>query len=160
MQTATLNELQKQLKSISNPQLVQVCIRLAKYKKENKELLNYLLFEATDEESFIRGVKTETELAFSQINTSNMYYAKKGIRKALRIINRYIKFSGIARTDAELRMHFCRLLLQSGISFKKSPQLMNLYNKQVEKIKTSIGKLHEDLQYDYMKELREIAPVA
>jgi hypothetical protein len=38
--------------------------RLARFKKENKELLSYLLFEAHDERAFIAGVKTyiDTEI--------------------------------------------------------------------------------------------------
>ena len=46
MKAATLNELRKELQALSSKELVEICLRLAKYKKESKELLTYLIFEA------------------------------------------------------------------------------------------------------------------
>eukprot|EP01035_Chromulina_nebulosa_P010965 gene10965-14684_t len=68
-------------------------MKLTKYKKENKELLTYLLFEAHDEQQYIRNVQLEITTQFGEINTDNIYYAKKGIRKVLRMANKFIKYS-------------------------------------------------------------------
>ena len=156
MQASTLNELQKELITLPSKQLVELCIRLAKYKKDNKELLTYLLFEANDEEAFISSIKTEVDEQFIAINSSNLYLAKKSIRKILRMINKFVRYSQIKQTDLELRIYYCRKLKDSGIAIEKSPVLMNLYNNQLKKIEATLSKLHEDLQYDYKKELESL----
>jgi len=45
----------------------------------------------------------------------------------------------------------------SGIKFQKSKVLLNLYNQQLKKINAAISKMHEDLQFDYQKELNKIS---
>jgi hypothetical protein len=40
METASISEIKKELKTLTPQQLQDICIRLAKYKKENKELLS------------------------------------------------------------------------------------------------------------------------
>ncbi len=58
MRTATINELKKELGTVPHAQLVgELCLRLAKYKKESKELLTYLLFEAHSLDGYIASVK-------------------------------------------------------------------------------------------------------
>jgi len=41
---ASLSELQKELALLERKEVLELCIRLAKYKKENKEYLSYLVF--------------------------------------------------------------------------------------------------------------------
>jgi len=155
MKTASLSELKKELQTLSPAQLVELGTRLARYKKENKELLTYLLFEAHDEETFISGVKAEVEQQFMEMNR-NVYYAKKTIRKILRMVNKYIKYSGKPQTGVELLIHFCYQLKTSGVSLHKSTTLTNLYESQLKKISKLLSGMHEDLQYDYEKELRKL----
>ena len=156
MKAATLSELKQELATLSPKQVMDICMRLAKHKKENKELITYLLFEAGDEKTFIRNIQQETEVQFREINSSNLYLAKKSIRKILRIINKFARYSGSKETEAELRIHYCKTLVASGIPFRKSPVLLNLYNNQLKKIENAVGSLHEDLQYDYRKDMREL----
>ena len=81
MKTSSLSELQKELQTLPPKRVIEVCIRLAKHKKENKELLDYLLFEENNEEGFIQNVKVETAAQFLEMNKSNLYLAKKTLRK-------------------------------------------------------------------------------
>ena len=67
MKAATAQEIKQELASLKPSQLVEICQRLARFKKENKELLTYLLFEAHDEESYIREVKKEIDALFEKI---------------------------------------------------------------------------------------------
>ncbi len=154
--TNSISELNKQLQQLPPKKVAEICLRVAKHKKENKELLDYLLNEADDEESFREKVKEETEFHFQEINRSNLYLAKKTLRKILRIINKNCRFSGSKETEAILLMHFCKTLKNSGINFYDSQVLVNMYSNQQKKIATAISKLHEDLQYDYLKELESI----
>ena len=156
MQTSTLAQLKKELQTLPQPQLVELCVRLAKYKKENKELVHYLLFEATDEQAFIKQVKQEVTEQFKEVNTSHVYYAKKTIRKILRGVNKHAKYSGIAQTNIELLIYFLQHMRMLENLLYESNQLMNLYEAQLKKIHKELGKLHEDLQYDYQKELEAL----
>jgi hypothetical protein len=154
MKAQSLNSLKKELALLAQPELVKLCLRLARARKENKELLDYLLFDSNYEPEFIRKVKEELDGLFSEINRSNIYYDRKSIRRILRITNKYVRYSGQKRTEVELRLHFCSCLNQSGIMVKPGTALDNLYKNQVIKIGKVISSLHEDLQHDYNRELK------
>lgn len=156
MKAASVNELKEELKQLPANKLVDICLRLAKYKKENKELLNYLLLESDDEEGYINAVKNDITEEFSAVNSSNLYFAKKTIRKILRIANKHIRYIGTKQAEAELLIYFCTVLKDSGIAFSKSTALNNLYHAQIKKAAKAVDTMHEDLQYDYKKELAKL----
>ncbi len=156
MKTASLSEIKKELYSLDEKEVLDICLRVAKYKKDNKELLNYLLFEASDEESYINAVKEEIDKQYTEINKSNIYFAKKSLRKILRFTNKQIKYSGLKQTEVELLIHFCKKLRKSGIEINKSTALENIYIRQVQKIRKALSTLHEDLQNDYESDMRLI----
>lgn len=153
MKPVTINELRKELAGLSSRKILEICLRLAKYKKENKELMTYLLFESGDEQEYIRKIRSEVDLQFEGLNKSNLYYVKKGLRKGLRITNKYIKYSGNKQTEVDLLIHFCRKFNESEIPLHRSVTLTNLYQRQIQRIKKALQTLHEDLQYDYEKEV-------
>ncbi|RPE00886.1 hypothetical protein EGM88_00625 [Aureibaculum marinum] len=153
MKTATVTELKRELKYKSSDELLNLCLTLSKFKKENKELLTYLLFEASDEDTFISNVQNEASLLFSQINTSSYFYIKKSVRKILRIIKKYIRYSKKKETEVELLLHFCKQLKNLNPPIERNTSLLNIYDRQILIIKKVIGNLHEDLQYDYTLEL-------
>ena len=156
MKVASIHELKQELNSIAPATVAALCLRLAKYKKENKELLNYLLFEAHNEQGYIQSVQIEMQTQFSEINTSHLYFAKKSLRKILRFANKHIKYTGLKQAEATLLIFFCTQLKLSGIPLQKSTALTGLYNQQVKKIKTAVASLHEDLQHDFKKEIAEL----
>ena len=157
MKTATIQEIKQELLALQHNELAELTLRLARSKKENKELLTFLLFEAHDITGYIEGVKKEMEAAFLDINISHVYFAKKTIRKVLRITNKYIRFSGSKQAEAELLIHFCKLIVDSGIQINKNPALKNLYQNQLKKIEKAKDTLHEDMQYDLNKLLVPLA---
>ena len=61
MKSATINEIKKELKTRDPGEVMELCARLMRYKKENKELLTYILFESNDESAFIDGIKEEID---------------------------------------------------------------------------------------------------
>jgi len=156
MKTATVTQLKNELKYQSQEDLLALCLHLSKFKKENKELLTYLLFEASDEDSFILGVKDEVTELFSQINTASYFYIKKSVRKIVRNIKKYIRYSKKKETEVELLLHFCTELKEMTPPFYRNTSLQNIYDRQVLLIKKAIATLHEDLQYDYTIELDEL----
>ena len=134
-------------------ELTALCPRLARFKKENKELLTYLLFDAQDEQGYIKAIKQETEELFAGINWSHVYFAKKTLRKILRVINKHSRYSGDKQTDLELRIFFCQQLKATGFSFRRNAVINNMFEGQLKKINAALATLHEDLQHDYSKEV-------
>lgn len=157
MKSGSINEIKKELQELEPKQLADLCIALAKYKKDNKEYLDYLLFESHDKEGFVTQVKQLVDENFVELKQDiNLYYAKKSLRKILRIINKYIKYIGDKGTGAELHIYFLKKLKQTKIPIEKSARLVNLKAAEIKKVKALIDALHEDLQYDYLKELEEV----
>jgi hypothetical protein len=156
MKTATIHEIKQELSTTKPAELVELCLRLGKFKKENKELLTYLLFEAHNEQAYAESVKKELDELFAEINQSHLYFAKKSLRKIVRVINKYCRYSGSKQTEVELRLYFCKSLNTSGIPFHHNAVIHNLYQSQLKKIDEVLDTLHEDLQYDYRKDLEEL----
>ena len=156
MKAATINDLKQELSNCSPSRLSELCLRLARFKKENKELLTYLLFEAHDTDTYIKSVKTEIDAQFESINKSNTYFVKKSLRKILRIINKYTRYSGLATVEIELLLYFCAAMNNSDISINSNQVLFNIYQNQLKRINKAVATLHEDLQYDYLKEINKL----
>src|SRR5215203_6161511 len=106
MKAASVNEIKQELKDLNALQLTELCLRLARFKKENKELLTYLLFEAHDLAGYILSVKEQMDENFAEINTSNIYFAKKTLRKILRLANKHIRYTGSKEAEAEILLHY------------------------------------------------------
>ena len=156
MKAATVSQIKKELKFKSTEELMELCLRLSKFKKENKELLTYMLFESADEEAFIASVKAEIDADLENINTKNFYYIKKSLRKILKNVKKYIRYSPKKETEIELLIYFCEQLKDFKPSIKRNATMMNLYNRQVASIKKTLSGLHEDLQFDYEQEIEEL----
>lgn len=156
MKSATIHEIKHELSTVKPAQLVELCLRLARFKKENKELLTYLLFEANDEQAYITGIKHEIDENFAAINLSQLYFAKKSLRKIVRIINKYCRYSGSKQTEVELRIFFCLRLKESGIPVERNPVINNLFLSQLKKINAVLATLHQDLQYDYFRDMEKL----
>jgi hypothetical protein len=158
MKAASLNEIKKELQALEPETLQEICLRLAKFKKENKELLNYLLFEAQHEHAYVENVKEEIGEQFKSVPTgSNVYFIKKTLRKILRSVNRQIRYSGIKESELELRIFFCLKIKEARLPLIKGTVLFNIYQQQIKKIQTLLEKLPEDLQADYEREIKSLS---
>jgi hypothetical protein len=157
MKAASVQDLKQELTQLPPKQLVELCLRLSRFKKENKELLSYLLFEAHDLPGYITLVKQQMNEAMDALNKTQVYLAKKTIRKTLRIANKHIRFTSSKLAEVELLIHFCTQLKESGINLQKSTALLNLYNSQLKKIRLSLEGLHEDEQYDYKRAVEKLS---
>lgn len=156
MKAATVHEIKKELEGLDPESTQALCLRLARFKKENKELLTYLLFEAHDEAGYVESVKREIIEQFQEIPNLTVYYVKKSLRRILRLVNKQIKYSGLPVTELILRIHFCQQIKESAIPIDKSAVLVNLYQQQLKKIHLALSKLPEDLQYDYQSEIETL----
>ncbi|REE02096.1 hypothetical protein [Marinoscillum furvescens] len=156
MKPATISEIKRELALKSTEELRELCLRLAKFKKENKELLTYLLYEAGDEAGYVRMVKLDIEEDFADINTTSYYFIKKSIRKILRNTKKYIRYSQRKDTEVELLLYFCEQMKAFSPSINRSTVLKNLYIRQLQAIEKLLKKLPEDLQHDFGLELERL----
>ncbi len=156
MKPVTIKKIKDELHYKSSLELIELCLKLSKFKKENKELLSYLLFDAEDEVTYIYNVNEYITLLFNDINTKSFFYIRKSVRKILRLTKKYIRYSKKKETEVELLIHFCKELKKISPSISKSPRLLNVYNRQIILIKKAIATLHEDLQYDYQLEFDQL----
>ncbi|HEX7415368.1 MAG TPA: hypothetical protein VF411_15090 [Bacteroidia bacterium] len=154
MKTYSLHELKNELQELPPSELLELCIKLAKYKKDNKEFLAYCLFEAGNKPAFMNEIKTEIDEHIRALQSqSNAYYAKKGLRKLLRILSRYSKYINDKALSAEMLIYLCLQLKQSGIAYV----LAKIYEQQLKKINALLITLHEDLRQDYLSDLEKIS---
>ena len=156
MKPVTIKKIKDELHYKSSQELIELCLKLSKFKKENKELLSYLLFDVEDEVTYIYNVNEYSTLLFGDINTKSFFYIRKSVRKILKLTKKYIRYSKKKETEVELLLHFCKELKKVSPSISKSPRLLNVYNRQLILIKKAIATLHEDLQYDYQLEFDQL----
>jgi|SRR3954469_99437 hypothetical protein len=149
MKTPSIFDIKKELKGYSTPELIEFCMRLAKTKKENKEFLYYLMFESQNEKQYVKNIQSEMDELFQEINRQSAYTTKKGLQKVVRYLNKYIRYSPEQTTELELRIYFCKKMKTEQINLSASSVIGNIYQREKEKIKKCLSKLHEDLQYDF-----------
>ncbi|WP_248722839.1 hypothetical protein [Seonamhaeicola sp. ML3] len=156
MKAVSVKEIRQELKDLSPTEIQNICLRLSRFKKENKELLTYLLFESHDEAGYIESVKNHINESFEIINTDSYYYIRKSVRKILRNVKKYIRYSQKKETEVELLLYFCKKLKTFKPTINKSTQLQNMYLRQLNLAKKQLANLHEDLQYDFNLVIEEL----
>ncbi len=156
MKTVTLKAVKDELKHLSQSEILELCNRLAKFKKENKEFLGYLLFNAHNEDEYVAEIKNNITEQFTQINNKTNYLIKKGVRKILTTVKKHIKYSNYKETEVTLLIHFCTELKNFKPTIKYNKRVQNMYNTQIGLVKKRITLLHEDLQFDYQETMTEL----
>lgn len=158
MNSPSLAEIKKELKELDKERLEELCLALIKYKKDNKEYLDYLLFQAHDKNGFVAQVKNLIDENIEDLKKQpNLYYVKKGLRRVLRIINKYCKYVGDKALEADIHIYYCLTLKESGIPYHREKRIVNLYQAELKKINTLVNTLHEDLAHDYRELLEKIS---
>ena len=152
MQAASIANLKKALVKLDQGELLDACLRLARFKKDNKELLTYMLFLAEDETGYANYLCREIDQYFEE--TPNAH--KKNLRKIIRWMNKCLRLSGNKEKESQVRIHFCRTLNNSETPFRKSRVMTNMYTGQLKKIDQALAKLHEDIRGGFQLEIREL----
>lgn len=154
---ASLNDIKNALKTMGKDEMQELVLRLARHKKENKELLSYVLFLEENQRQFIADLKHELDTAFKGLHSGTAYLSMKGLRKILKWLNKFIKFSGNRETEAELVIYFCTKIMESEVRLHSSVVLANLYNRQVERAYRVIEYLQEDKRADFRADMDKLS---
>ncbi len=156
MKAAGTQQIKEELKSLSQKAVMELCLRLIRYKKENKELLSYILFDAHDRQSYVNAIRHELDEEFAALPRNSRYLAKKGLRSMLRNIAKYSRYMGEKEAEAQLRLHFCQNMKQQGMAASIHGAHYKLFAAQLSKLQNLVDELHEDLQFDFQKQLNEL----
>ncbi len=149
MKTKSIRDLKVELKNYPHENLIDICLKMARYKKDNKELLNYILFESENEDKYINDVKKNIDDGFSNIRKDGIYIIKKRLRKILKDTKQAIRYSNQKSTEIELLCYFCKKMRDNKIPMQNSLILRNMYTTQLRLAELSLSKLHEDFQADF-----------
>lgn len=152
---AKLPELKRELEGLPQPELVRLCLRLAKYKVESKELLDYLLWSADDPIQYAHEFKTDVLLPFDSLFIGS-YLFTKSLRKSLRLIAKYTRFTGSKQGECELLLAFVEAFFhhyQRGFHTAANAKIIF---RCLKKASVNINKLHEDIQADYTQNFNNL----
>lgn len=155
MRPASIHEIRNQLQHLSPEELKDLIIRLARFKQENKGLITYRIFDSLDEDAFVVSVQQMIREVFIGINPAP-YLAKKTIRKAIRIGNQAIKYSGIPTTEISILCCLMDEMRTSAVDVSSSPVLINLARGLNKRAQRCFDTLHEDLQFEYRTQLQNL----
>ena len=149
--TASLDDIKKELKELPPKKVLELTLRLARFKKENKELLSYLLFESHDEAGYIKTLEADMDEMFGAVDPNPVSRAKKDYRKILRNINRQIKYIGSKSAAVELLLYFSMKLKNQENALHT--KLQTIFLQQLNKAEKLLPLIEEDLQFDFRQKL-------
>ncbi len=154
MKSASVKELKTTLENATSNELIEYCLQLIKFKKENKELLTYLIYDQNDTNQYAKNVQEYLNTLFEDVNIKQLYFAKKTIRKIIMLANKYIKYSKNAIVEIDIHLFVTEKIKALKLPLEQNKALLNIYNNQIKKINKTLINLHEDEQYDYLKRIR------
>jgi DNA repair protein RadC len=152
MHSATIDTIKTELKQLPPREVLDLLLRLARFKKENKELLTYILFESANVEQ----VKKEIAGEMLEIDGLPAYQYKKQFRKIQRKINKPIKYIGNKSATAELYLHMVRMISEKKKTISLATFLDKILQQYIIKIEKLLPGIEDDLAADMRKQLKQI----
>lgn len=150
-----LSDLKKELLELSKPELIQLCLRVAKLKRENKELLAYLIYDVDDPLFYAQKLKPEIKEVFNQ-PFQHAYYLTKSIRKAMRLITKYYRFTSNKQGETELLIYLVEEFHQSWRYEYRYQALGKIIFRCLEKAQSNLKKIEEDFKADFEQPISEL----
>jgi hypothetical protein len=150
-----LSDLKKELSELSKPDLIKLCLRVAKLKRENKELLAYLIFDSDDPLFYAQKLKPEIKEVFEQ-PFQHGYHFTKSLRKTTRLITKYYRFTSNKQGETELLLY---LVDQFHLSWRyeyRYQALGKVIFRCLEKAQANLKKIDEDFRADFEHPIAEL----
>ena len=159
MHLFSLQEQKKELHQLSKTELEAICLRFARFKKENKELLEFVLFHQGNPQAYADALKKDLEEVFKSLSGANYTDAKK-LRKITKALNKHAKYMQNPTLEVDLWIWFCLTYCDSMAAKSTAQVIRNFFVKAVLKVEKMQSKLHEDLAFDVAQELEKIGQIA
>ncbi|MBO9572137.1 MAG: hypothetical protein J7497_08000 [Chitinophagaceae bacterium] len=156
MEIASVDTLKEELKQLPPKQILSLLLRLARFKKENKELLSYLLFEAHDVQGYIEQAKNDIEEAFSELQQSQGYLYKKGFRKIQRLLNKRNKYMGNKMATIELYIFMAEKIKEQKRSIFTRSFLDKSLQQYIAKTQKLLPSIDDDLARDTERQIEAL----
>ena len=154
MQAASINTIKNELKQLPPKQVLDLLLRLARFKKENKELLTWLLFESHDEVGYIEDIKSGITDELGQIDGLPAYQYKKQFRKIQRKINKPIKYTGSKTAAVELYMHMINMIVAKKKTIFIRAFLDKALQQYISKVEKILPGMVSDIASDVSRRLQ------
>lgn len=155
MRTNGIAEIKKTIKNIGQAELSEICLKLARFKKDNKEYIHFLLHESSDPLAYAEDVKESLHHSLTNLNRHPSLKVKE-LRKHLRVLTRHIRYTSSVEVEITLVIWFTEMLVAHAGIRQSNKALYTLFTRQIEKIRKAFPKLHEDLQFDYMQPYNDL----
>lgn len=150
-----LSDLKKELLVLSKPELIQLCLRVAKLKRENKELLAYLIYDVEDPLFYAEKLKPELKEVFEQ-PFQHAYYLTKSIRKVMRLIAKYYRFTSNKQGETELLIYLVDEFHKSWRNEYRYQALGKVIFRCLEKAESNLKKIDEDFRADFEEPIAQL----
>ena len=152
----TVDEIKKELQALPPKKVIELALKLVRFKKENKELISYLLFDAGDQAGYIETLRFQIDEMMSQIERGPSATVKTQLRAITRMIGRQIRYMANKEAAAELYLHFCETLLSHPSKLSEVPSAKTIYHQQLKKLNKIVPALNDDLQYDIQQRVTSL----
>lgn len=149
MTPASVDQIKKELQKLPPKKVLDLALRLARFKKENKELITYLLFEAGDEPGYIQSLQIEIDEMLGEIHKGPSATIKKQLRRITRLINRQTKYIGSKSAAVELHLHLCNGIYNHPDNLLNITSANTIFQQQLSKATRLVPLVEDDLQYDF-----------
>ena len=155
---APIKNIKEELQQLSHKELLDFSLRILKYKKENKELAYYLLFEKQDEDGYAQKIINILKDELTTINFSRTFFARKGFKRVNRLAAKYLKYSGDTESAIKVYLFLAKEIAAAGKIYRLTSLTGKLVEQHNLRTKKMIASLHEDLQFDYENLINNIKP--
>ena len=156
VKAASIDEIKKELQQLPPKKAMELVLRLARFKKENKELLSYLLFEAGDTAGYIQSIEIQIREQLNELSAVRTSEQKKGARRVLRLINRQAKYIGTKEAHVQMLHFYCVQFAEIFGYPDLANTLATIFLQQLNKIMKLIPQIDEDLRHDYERWLESL----
>jgi len=143
-----LNDLKKDIQDLPHAEVSRLLLRLARLKTENKELLHYLLYFEHDAMAYAEEMKAEVLLPFTEAFVNSWTLGKK-LRKSLRLVAKYARFTGNRAGESELLLSLVELYLENYRFEFRQTALARIAVRCMKKVSDNFDRIHEDFRADY-----------
>ena len=152
-----IHELRVKTNDLSVESLHRLLTRLMRFKRENKELVAFELFIRAEPENWFADIREECNVTLNEMNTSHPYFMRKTMRKLIRTLKTYARYAGDPAIEAELLCILLEAFHQKHLHEHTAEKIRKIVTDTQVRLQKMISKLHDDLQYDFIRRLADIS---